>query len=219
MKRAMRAALASAAVLLGGACFAENTELSDEAGTSGEAVESSESTTNDPGQTSTEEGGAEEETTAADDGDASTGEPIACGNGLVDADEECDGGEGCDDTCNLVNYMCNPYNQVGCVETQTCDLTRAASLDDQNTGCFQQGLAERGDPCAYNSLDPNLQCGDGWSCVGSAYVPGCEGLVECCTELCIIGGEPCSDPEQQCLSWKEPTMPPGLEELGLCIRL
>ena len=139
----------------------------------------------------------------------------------MEADELCDGGEGCTEDCELSFYVCNPMNQVGCFEpTQTCDRTRGATLADQRTGCFQDGRAGYKEACEYNPYDPNLQCADGYSCVGASFVPGCEGLVECCTPFCIIGGEPkCPEPGQECLSWKEPGMPPGLDDLGLCIAL
>lgn len=153
---------------------------------------------------------------AADDG--GTGVIPACGNDFVDIDEECDGGDGCMG-CQLVDYECNPFNQVGCADTQTCDRTRGATLLDQRTGCFQEGQAEYQQACQYDPLDPSLQCGDGLSCVGSAFVPGCDDLAECCTEFCIMGMDMCPDPAQECLTWKEVGMPPGLDDLGLCIRL
>jgi len=151
--------------------------------------------------------------------DSATGMVPACGNGELDADEECDGEAGCDDTCELADYVCNPFNQVGCSDTQTCDRTRGATLDDQRTGCFQEGLAAYQASCEYDPLDPNLQCADGLSCVGSGFVPGCEGLAECCTQFCMIGDADCPDPTMDCLTWKEAGMPPGLDDLGLCISL
>ena len=134
-------------------------------------------------------------------------------------DEICDSSPGCEDDCTLTDYPCNPLNQAGCIDAQTCDRSRGATLDAQRTACFQGGQANLHDACEYNPFDPALQCADGLSCVGSAYVPGCEGLTECCTEFCELGGAPCIDPTAQCLTWKEPGMPPGLDEVGLCIRL
>lgn len=156
---------------------------------------------------------------SADSTASATGMTSPCGNGEVDDDEECDGDPGCDEACQLVDYICNPYNQVGCAETQTCDRTRGNTLADQRTGCFQAGEAEYQAPCEYDPLDPALQCAGGMSCVGSGFVPGCEGLVECCTPFCLISQPMCPEPEMECLTWKEVGMPPGLDDLGLCIRL
>lgn len=156
---------------------------------------------------------------SADSTASATGMVSACGNGMVEPDEECDGDAGCNEACELSDYICNPYNQAGCGENQTCDRTRGITLIDQRTGCFQEGQAEYQASCEYDPLDPALQCVDGTSCVGSAFVPGCEGLIECCTPFCIIGEDDCPDPSMECLTWKEIGMPPGLDDLGLCIRL
>ena len=162
-----------------------------------------------------------DESTSDDPSDSSTTsvESAACGDRVVGPDEMCDSSPGCEDDCTLTDYNCNPLNQVGCIDAQTCDRSRGATLDDQRTACFMGGKANRHEFCTYNPLDPALQCADGLSCVGSAFVPGCEGLAECCTEFCVLGGEPCIDPTAQCLTWKEPGMPPGLDEVGLCFRL
>jgi hypothetical protein len=151
----------------------------------------------------------------ADDDSSSGG---LCGNGVLDEGELCDEANGCVD-CVLVDYPCNPYNQVGCGEVQTCDRTRGATLNDQRTGCFQEGQAGWGAPCIYDPLDPALQCADGLSCVGGAYHPNCT-AAECCTEFCdLTDPSTCPDPTTQCLTWKEVGMPAGLDDLGLCIRL
>lgn len=147
---------------------------------------------------------------------SSTGD--GCGNGVLDADEPCDEPFGCVD-CELEHYLCNPYNQVGCGAAQTCDITRGATLADQRTGCFQEGMAQWGQPCAYDSLDPALQCADRLSCVGAGFHPACA-AAECCTEFCdLLDPSTCPDPATQCLTWKEVDMPPGLDEIGLCIAL
>lgn len=149
--------------------------------------------------------------------DVSTGDVPACGNGVLDPLEECDDAFGCID-CALEHYTCNPLNQAGCPPTQTCDLILGATLDDQRTACWQEGRADLLALCDYNALDPELQCVDGLSCVGGAYVPGCA-HGSCCTEWCdLLDAEACEAPAQ-CLTWKEPTMPPGLDGIGLCIAL
>jgi hypothetical protein len=150
------------------------------------------------------------------DDDSSSGG--LCGNGVLDEGELCDEVNGCVD-CVLVDYVCNPYNQVGCGEVQTCDRTRGATLDDQRTGCFQEGRAAWGAPCIYNPIDPALQCADGLSCVGAAFHPNCA-AAECCTEFCdLTDPSTCPDPTTQCLTWKEVGMPAGLDDVGLCIKL
>lgn len=187
-----------------GACFEDSSSSADSANSGSAAT--------DTGTASTDTSGA------LDDGSGSSGAASPCGNMVIDPDEECDGGEGCDTGCQLVDYTCNPYNQVGCAPTQTCDITRGPALADQRTGCFQDGQAGYLGVCQYDPLDPALQCGDGLNCVGATFIPGCAGA-ECCTEFCLIGGEPCPDETMQCLTWKEVDMPPGLDELGLCIAL
>lgn len=167
------------------------------------------------GATTESSGETTEPTTAQD---SSTGEVSLCGDGTLDDGELCDGGPGCTE-CVLDDYVCNPYNNAGCIEVQTCDRTRGATLDDQRTGCFQQGQAGYGDACTFDPLDPLLQCGNKLSCVGAAYHPACS-AAECCTEFCdLTDPSTCPDPSTQCLTWKETGMPPGLDTLGLCIKL
>lgn len=150
-------------------------------------------------------------------GDDTTGEVPACGNGVLDELEECDDAFGCLE-CQLEHYTCNPLNQAGCAPTQTCDLIYGETLADQRTACWQEGRAELLGFCDYNALDPNLQCADGLSCVAGGYVPGCA-HGSCCTRWCdLLDPDACEAPAQ-CLTWKEPTMPPGLDGLGLCIAL
>jgi hypothetical protein len=168
----------------------------------------------DDGATETTAPATSDDTTSDD---TTTGDVPACGNGVLDELEECDDAFGCV-ACQLEHYTCNPLNQAGCAPTQTCDLIYGATLADQRTACWQEGRAELLGYCEYNALDPNLQCADGLSCVAGGYVPGCA-HGSCCTRWCDLLDTAACDAPAECLTWKEPTMPPGLDGIGLCIAL
>lgn len=168
----------------------------------------------DDGATQTSAADPSDDATTSGD---TTGDVAGCGNGVLDPLEECDDAFGCVD-CELEHYTCNPLTQAGCPPTQTCDLIYGETLADQSTACWQEGRADALEACDYNALDPELQCADGLSCVAGGYVPGCV-HGSCCTSWCdLLDAEACAAPAE-CLTWKEPTMPPGLDGLGLCIAL
>lgn len=77
-----------------------------------------------------------------------------------------------------------------------------------------EGMGAVADPCEFlNVCDPGLFCAN------HDDVPGCLGMVGCCSPFCELGDAtpPCL-PGQECVPWyEEGTAPTGQEHIGACV--
>lgn len=173
------------------------------------SVDASESTTAVSESTAV----ASESTAAASESTAvaseSTTEPVdACGNGILEPDELCDGGPGCTD-CVLDMFSCNPLNDAGCPEGAHCTY-----IADGAFGC-------RLSPDEPGPVD--AECPDLYS--GNACETGLTCLLDCasfcCTPWCDVLDIYASCPEDMaCVPFwvANPNDYLGLDWLGRCRR-
>lgn len=157
---------------------------------------------------------------AGSTGDATAGTTggSVCGDGIIDADEMCDGGPGCT-MCVLDNWACNPLNNVPCQDGTKC----AAVGDGYNVQC----LPFNPDPplmwgevnCFYDFGPHDEACGLGLACTPSQITDTCEnGTGNCCTEFCDIRDPnfECITETDECVPFWAGTPPAGLDWLGFC---
>ncbi len=170
--------------------------------------------------------------------DADCGDPAApscypdltcgpeCGNGRLDAGEQCDPGalEACSSSCELLEHDCSPVDNTGCPEGSKCTL----GIDMQNTEliyftCAPDfiGPGTLQDPCMLQSecsLEAPL-CTSG--------VSGCTGGGDqCCVPYCYLGetsldiecpsGLSCAAVSEE-LTFSGNTWKPGIELFGVCL--
>lgn len=157
-----------------------------------------------------------------DPGPAPTTGGEGCGDGAVAPGEICDGQPGCDADC-LGPPVCTPFHNIGCMPGKTCEVV------DGVAACIDPGVPEaEGKECGvlydqypddtgyYYDTDTEgyeevLHCAGGLVC----WQYGCDfaGPNGCCVRPCVIGGEPCPDPLEECESL---AFPAPLNYLGVC---
>jgi hypothetical protein len=151
--------------------------------------------------------GADESTTAStlgsgsaegsDDGQASssTGEPITCPNGAIDAGEDCDGSDLGGNTCVSLGFA---GGALGCASDCSFDATACAGLASCGNGVLDPGeqcdgddlggasCESAGDQFGGGSLGCNDNCGfdTAGCCVG--FANNCS-VHECCGDLLFCG--------------------------------
>jgi hypothetical protein len=150
--------------------------------------------------------------------DAETGEDL-CGNLVLDADEQCDGGPGCT-ACDLDNYDCNPINNAGCIPGTKCSYIPP----NYELSCL---VFDPNPPLAWGEsscydFDPKDQaCDVGLSCTPGQNTEQCPDGA-CCTWYCNLLDPDfdCGTPGDSCVKFFiGPDEPPGLEWLGFCSNL
>jgi len=72
-----------------------------------------------------------------------------------------------------------------------------------------QGRDVAGQPCEFTNA-----CAPGFTCIGGADVPGCDGA-GCCTPYCDLDDPDCP-PGTDCQPWDPPLVVPGQENAGIC---
>ena len=119
----------------------------------------------------------------------SGGTGTLCGNGELDAGEQCDDGnplqgDGCNGVCNLEpNFACAQPGQL-CVSTIECGDGEVAGEE----ACDDGGLAD-GDGCSATcTVEPNYGCSTGTS--GSVCIPI---VTAACGDSLVSSGEQCDD--------------------------
>ncbi len=116
-----------------------------------------------------------------------------CGDGLLQADEMCDGQDGCSEDClEGANAACNPLSNVGCEEGLLCVALWPESTpfqDEYGTYCYEENTCkEIGQGCAVGELCTVYPGGD---CLTSCDLndpescPGGQG----CTPVGVPSGE------------------------------
>ena len=174
----------------------------------------------------------------------SAGEPCTVQESGVSGIDSCDVGALCWDvdpttnegTCveyctgDDANPIClDPEMQCGgprdfplCLPTccpleQDCPQGQACYAINHDFACAPDVSGEMGgfgDTCEFvNVCDPGLLC------LGAAAITECDGA-GCCTLLCEVGFEGCSDlqPGLECVPWyAADAAPPGLEHVGVCV--
>jgi hypothetical protein len=144
-----------------------------------------------------------------------------CGDGIVQAEEMCDGQEGCDDDC-LGGPECNPLTDLGCQFPDRCHLTygfedaligECADYGNNETG-YGTGCGEDPDTFDY------IICSAGLECVPVANANfQCAGFSGCCTPFCDLGAPSCPD-NFKCTPYAnvmQQTVEPALTFLGVCV--
>jgi hypothetical protein len=150
------------------------------------------------------------------DGD-STGPAQSCGNGEVDANEECDGSPGCTD-CELDNYNCNPLNNAPCQDGFKCSYV----YDPPYFTCLvfsNDPPGQHGDnACFYGGDAHDEWCDVGLGCALGQGTATCE-QGGCCVEFCDLLDQrfTCITPGDECLAALGPKLPEGLASLGWCV--
>lgn len=146
----------------------------------------------------------------------------ACGNGRLDAGEQCDPAalEACSGACELLEHDCSPIDNTGCAADTKCTL----GIDMQNTEliyltCAPDFIGPGGlqDACMLQSecsLAAPL-CKAVGQCNGSCCVPYCY-LGETSLELDCPGGLSCV-PFAEGHVFSGNTWKPGTELFGVCI--
>ena len=142
-----------------------------------------------------------------------------CGNGVLEADEQCDGDQGCTD-CMLDAYECQPLNNAGCAEGTKCSFTGTTNLEFSCVPFDRDPPLGWGDPGCFSASTGvrDQSCDVGLACVTDAQTSRCDGQGGCCTLFCDL-----SDPDFDCRAagdtcqpiWDD-TAPAGLEDLGFC---
>jgi hypothetical protein len=122
---------------------------------------------------------------------------------VLEPDEECDGGAGCTD-CELDGFACNPLNDAGCGDGETCAYTRRGTFE------CQVAAGEGAPGAACTNLYTGFQCATGLGCEAT-----CGGF--CCTPYCDTTGTFASCDQGSCESfWLQPEQNAGLHWLGSC---
>jgi hypothetical protein len=188
----------------------------------------SEGTSGDDGLTSTETGaGTTSSTATADEADSvaadtstadtapessSTTSTAACGNGIVETDEMCDGTPGCAADCSFTSYACNPLNGAGCISPQRCGLVDFVA---ETFACMRPGPAGVGGACAGDPVN-DAECDAELTCLFHPQTVLCDSG-NCCVRYCDVteGVSGCADFEQ-CAPFFPDPMFEGLEHLGFC---
>ncbi len=125
------------------------------------------------------------------------GSAAACGDGVVEAGEQCDDGnttpgDGCSSTCQLEKGFTCPKPGTACQTLQYCgdgilQTANGEQCDDGNTtpgdGCSGACQIEPGYACP----DPGLPCVKIWVCGNGHVDPG-----EACDDGNTVGGDGCS---------------------------
>jgi hypothetical protein len=147
----------------------------------------------------------------APDPETTTGAGV-CGDGIVQDDEMCDGGPGCEDNCAFTSYGCNPLNNAGCMPPLRCGLL---DYDTEEFGCMPPGRAVLGEACSWTSFEDE-QCADGLTCLFNPQTDYCN-VGNCCVEYCNLqmGSAMCSN-GATCYQFFQPPDFDGLEHLGYC---
>ena len=108
-------------------------------------------------------------------------EGVFCGDGAIDAGEECDGGVCCTDECLFDDTtVCRPA-------AGACDV--AESCNGMAPGCPPDDLAAAGTECraSAHDCDPPEQCtGTSAACPTDAVITECISGDDCCPEGCEI---------------------------------
>jgi hypothetical protein len=117
---------------------------------------------------------------------------------------------GSDGPLALCFPLCDPLLQ-DCAEGQAC-----YGIDDV-FNCIPDASGEMGAPgdeCEYLNV-----CDPGTFCASAELVPGCPGMVGCCTPFCDVNEvPPACLPGQECTPWYEVgEAPPGYENVGACV--
>lgn len=113
--------------------------------------------------------------------------------------------------------QCDPLQQ-GCAPGYGCYPDEAAAGSTGFLCLPTVGAETMGDYCWLLS-----NCEPGLFCVTPEYLPGCNGLVGCCTQICdVTEPDVCPDlhPDLRCTSWYYAgDAPPqaGLENVGICV--
>ena len=109
---------------------------------------------------------------------------------------------------NLCFPICDPL-------AQDCPAGQACYGVGEGWTCAPDASGDMGgygDPCQFiNVCDPGLIC------LEVAAVPGCEGSIGCCSEVCDLSDPQCTGEGQTCQPWYPPgEAPPGYESVGAC---
>lgn len=149
----------------------------------------------------------------------STGDADVCGDFIVGLSEECDGGQGCSDTCELEVHDCNPLNNVPCPQGFKCSWQQAAAGGATYT-CIEVGDAVLGlgeGNCFEGGVSADQNCEVGLACYNGNFLSACD-EEGCCVEYCDVNsdsdGDQCSVATDVCVL--EPDIAPGLSGLGVC---
>lgn len=164
----------------------------------------------DGGGDGDEEGDGDGEGTGDGDGEADL-----CGNELLDPGEECDGGEGCSDTCELLNFGCNPISNAGCAPEEVC-VNVQADLDAFECVPDEGATPTQSEPC--DVANPQL-CAAQHICLVPDVFANCQGQ-GCCAQWCDVDDPMGCSMGTSCeLWWIEGLLEPpgpGLDHLGTC---
>jgi len=151
--------------------------------------------------------------TGSSRGDDTTGSPEPtgfCGDAIVQDDEMCDGGPGCDDDCEFEDYLCNPLNDAGCPAGFRCG---ALDVAVESFSCQIPGNGDVGEACAGSPENDN-GCRARTTCLFNGNTPLCdEGA--CCVDYCDLTDPECPD-DQECRPFFVGSQFRGLEHLGFC---
>ncbi|APR77625.1 Putative exoglucanase a (1,4-beta-cellobiosidase) protein [Minicystis rosea] len=161
---------------------------SSSSGTGGNDTTSSSSGTGGSASTSSSSGTGGSASTSSSSSSSSSGNPAMCGNGIVEAGEDCDDGnhvntDACTNECK--NAACGDgFQQPG----EECDL----GAQNSNTGACT--MACKNAVCGDGFVGPNEACDDGNQldndgCTNACKLPGCgDGIVQT-GEQCDIGAQ------------------------------
>lgn len=161
------------------------------------------------------------EPTSTSTSSSSTSDEPLCGNGFVDAGEECDpnetGGPPCTNECRLCGNgqvddgeECDPAEQGGPSCTDECSLCGNGQVDEgeecDDTGPGGTPCSPECTLCGNNQLDEGEECDDAGNdnCVECQYASACgNGVVEpdegeVCDEWGLPANETCTD---NCRTW------------------
>ncbi len=153
-------------------------------------------------------------------GTSSTGAVDLCGNDQLDPDEECDGTPGCEDTCELTNYECNPLNNAPCPDGFKCSIVEEPMMPI-NAVCLPFAEPPPGElfesNCFFDGAPHDEWCDVGLACALSSSTDACD--VNCCVEFCDLTDLDfsCTFAGDVCTAFFTPVAPTGLAQLGYCI--